>query len=115
MKTYKWNFDGKEWELTCNMNVLAAVQEAYNGRLSEALTDSTAKSSLEFLAAMMNDYADLRGWPERYTAKQLGRGMDFNEFESVSHEVVKLLSFVLPHGADQSEGEETQTEPREEL
>lgn len=69
-----YQFGGKEYKLRCNMNVLADVQEAYDGDFGKALdTKSALKSVLEFLAAMMNDYADEMGWPERFTAKGLGR------------------------------------------
>lgn len=85
-----FEFDGKHYILRCNMNVLADVQIAYNGDLMPALNDrGTLRSVLEFLAAMMNDYADEQGWfepgttelgfpcaPElskRFTARSLGR------------------------------------------
>lgn len=85
-----FDYDGKHYILRCNMNVLADVQIAYDGDLSPALNDrGTLRSVLEFLAAMMNDYADEQGWfdpgvtqegypcaPElskRFTARQLGR------------------------------------------
>lgn len=67
-------FDGKTWILRCNMNVLADVQAAYDGGISQALSgDSPMESVLHFLSAMMNDYAEDMGWPERYTPRQLGR------------------------------------------
>lgn len=64
----------KTYQLRCNMNVLADVQELYEGDFISALDGkSTMKSALAFLAAMLNDYADEMGWPERYTARSLGR------------------------------------------
>ena len=85
-----FELDGKSYTLRCNMNVLADVQEAYGGNLAPALsTRGTLRSALEFLAAMLNEDADLRGLfepgvtpegypcaPElekRFTAKMLGR------------------------------------------
>ena len=69
-----FELDGKTYKLRCNMNVLADVQEAYNGDFTQALSEKNGlKSVLIFLAAMLNDYADEMGWPERYTARQLGR------------------------------------------
>lgn len=85
-----FDFEGRHYILRCNMNVLADVQIAYNGDLTPALNDrGTLRSVLEFLAAMMNDYADEQGWfepgtteqgfpcaPElskRFTARSLGR------------------------------------------
>lgn len=69
-----FEINGKTYKLRCNMNVLADVQEAYNGDFYNALSEkNTLKSTLTFLAAMLNDYADEMGWEERYTPKQLGR------------------------------------------
>lgn len=69
-----FELDGKTFRLRCNMNVLADVQEVFGGQISGALSgESPTRSVLEFLAAMLNDYADEMGWPERFTARQLGR------------------------------------------
>ena len=74
LKTAPLEFAGKTWQLRCNMNVLADVQAAVGGDFSRAMNqNSTFRGALEFLAAMLNDYADEQGWPERYTAKQIGR------------------------------------------
>ena len=69
-----FDFQGKTYLLRCNMNVLADVQEAYGGTIAAALEGgSPTRSVLTFLAAMLNDYADEKGWPERFTARELGR------------------------------------------
>lgn len=69
-----FDLDGKQFLLRCNMNVLADVQELHGGMISEALNgEKPTQSMLEWMAAMLNDYADEQGWPERYTAKSLGR------------------------------------------
>ena len=69
-----FDFDGKTFLLRCNMNVLADVQDAFGGNIGSALAGGNLfRSVLEFLAAMLNDYADEKGWPERYTARKLGR------------------------------------------
>lgn len=74
LEEFPFEFEGKTYILRCNMNVLADVQDAFGGDLGAALRDdSPARSVLEFLAAMMNDYADDMGWQERFTAKKLGR------------------------------------------
>ena len=74
-----FELDGKTYLLRCNMNVLADVQEACGGNIGEALRDgNTLKSVLLFAAAMLNDYADEMGWPERFTTKQLGRKLSQN-------------------------------------
>lgn len=70
-----FTYGGKTYLLRCNMNVLADVQEAFGGDFNLALTGSTFRAVLEFLAAMLNDYADEQRWPERYTARVLGRDL----------------------------------------
>ena len=69
-----FDFDGRRYLLRCNMNVLADVQEVFDGRIVEALNgENPTRSVLEFLTAMLNDYADEQGWPERFTSRTLGR------------------------------------------
>lgn len=68
-----FEFNGKTYMLRCNMNVLADVQEIYGGQILDAMTGgSPTKSVMEFLAAMLNDYAEEMGWPERYTSRDVG-------------------------------------------
>ena len=58
-----FTYEGRRYLLRCNMNVLADVQEMNGGRISPALDGKRGqKSALQFLAAMMNDYADEQGW-----------------------------------------------------
>lgn len=74
-----FDLDGKTYLLRCNMNVLADVQDAFGGAIAGALTgENVNRSVMEFLAAMLNDYADEQGWPERFTARQLGRKLPLN-------------------------------------
>lgn len=99
-----FELDGKTYKLRCNMNVLADVQEAYNGDLFEALSGrNTFKSILEFLAAMLNDYADEMGWTERFTAKQLGR-----KYKKLDLPMDKIMAIVvravLPDGYTEAQG-----------
>lgn len=87
LPTMPFEFNGKTYELCCNMNVLADVQEAYNGSLMAALRNpSSIKAATTFLSAMLNDCAETNGWPERYTARQVGRLLGGNP------ENIKLLS-----------------------
>lgn len=77
LKTAPFEFDGKTFHLCCNMNVLATVQEQHGGSFLSALnSDSSLSCVTEFLTAMLNDYADSQGWPERYTKSQVGRLLD---------------------------------------
>ena len=69
-----FEFDGKSYKLRCNMNVLADVQDKFGGSIGGALNgDHPMRAVLEFLAAMLNDYADEQDWTERFTAKDIGR------------------------------------------
>lgn len=69
-----FEFNGKTYVLTCNMNVLADLQEMNGGELPNIASEKDGiKVRMEYLAAMMNDYADEMGWPERYTGKTIGR------------------------------------------
>lgn len=93
LKTEPFEFDGKTYLLCCNMAVLADVQEAYGGKISNALSNkATLKSCLEFLSAMMNDYSDSQGWPERYTAKQIGRALPTSRMQEVTDKVMPLVA-----------------------
>jgi hypothetical protein len=84
MREIPFELDGKRYRLRCNMNVLADVQEEYDGDFMESLNGKKAmKGILVFLAAMLNDYADEMGWPERFTAKQLGRRLYQDEIPGV--------------------------------
>lgn len=99
-----FELDGKTYKLRCNMNVLADVQEAYNGDFTLALSEkNTLKSSLIFLAAMVNDYADDMGWEERFTAKQLGR--KYKRFNFPIEEIMGLvIRAITPDSAEEDQG-----------
>lgn len=79
-KTLPFVFEGRTYKLTCNMNVLADVQEASGGTISTAFDGKRGmKNALMFLAAMMTDYADEMDWrdssgyPLEFTWRALGR------------------------------------------
>lgn len=114
MREIPYELDGKRYRLRCNMNVLADVQEAYDGDFMESLNSkSSMKGILEFLAAMLNDYADEQGWPERFTAKQLGRKLRREEIPGV--EIMALVTeAVLPRKKEEADAEdEAKTEETE--
>ena len=111
LETMPFQFEGKTYILRCNMNVLADVQAEYGGKISGALTgENPTKSVLAFTAAMMNDYADEQGWPERFTAKDLGRKLGMNMLPAA-----KILGLVTrsitPQDQEDGAGEENKTEP----
>ena len=67
------DLDGKRFDLCCNFNVLADVEEMHGG-LGPLLRSPSALHSVRvFLSCMMNDYAERMGWQERYTPRQAGR------------------------------------------
>ena len=77
LKTAPFEFDGKVFQLCCNMNVLADVQEHFGGDLKFILSSNATLSCVTaFLTAMLNDYADSQNWAERYTVSQVGRQLD---------------------------------------
>ena len=114
MKEIPFELDGKRYKLRCNMNVLADVQEAYDGDFMESLNSrQSMKSVLEFLAAMLNDYADEMEWPERFTAKQLGRKLYQDEIPGV--QIMSLVTeAVLPRKREEAPEEPETDEGTEE-
>lgn len=103
-----FSFDGKVWQLRCNMNVLADVQDSYGGSITDALTGGKpSRSVIEFLAAMLNDYAEEMGWTERYTARSLGRKLSPNMVPTV-----EIMGLVMRAVAPPAE-EGAETEPSE--
>ena len=114
MREVPFELDGKRYKLRCNMNVLADVQEAYDGDFMESLNSrQSMKSVLEFLAAMLNDYADEMGWPERFTAKQLGRKLYQDEVPGV--QIMSLVTeAVLPRKREEAHEEPETDEGTEE-
>ena len=98
-----FEFDGRQFLLRCNMNVLADVQDVYGGSIGVALTGGNVfRSVLEFLAAMLNDYADEQGWTERYTARQLGRR--FTQSTLPSSEIMGLVTRAIAPPRDENDG-----------
>lgn len=127
LETLPFDYDGKHYQLRCNMNVLADVQIAYNGNLTPALNDKgTFRSVLEFLAAMMNDWADEQGWfepgvtpegypcapelPRRFTARALGRKLRREDIPM--QEIFALVGRALvPQRAKTEQADKADDEP----
>lgn len=92
LRTINYDFNGKTYQLACNMNVLADVQEAFGGDLLAALNNINGiKSTLVFLTAMLNDSADTNGWSERYTAKEVGRMLSIKDVQRIGAEIFSLV------------------------
>lgn len=115
LKTARWEFAGREWELKCNMNVLADVQAIY-GELASAFAGGMMRSMLDFLAAMLNDHAESQGWQVRYTGRQLGHDLTYEEFKAIQETVMDLVSSAVTHtdraDAEDAEDAESEEEPK---
>ena len=110
LKKRAFTVAGKEYNLVCNMNVLADVQELSGGMLGSVLDSaSSVRTSLLFAAAMVNECADINGWPERYTARELGRIIPASKLS----ELVETVNFLLFSAFGAEEQTET-SEPTEE-
>lgn len=120
-KTAEYEYAGRIYNLTCNMNVLADVQEEYDGDLMRALRSVTSfKSTLRFLAAMLNDAAetqDLRGEGGkllRVTARELGRNLNIDQVKDVTPLIMKLIIEAVPveEDAEKPEQESGENQPK---
>lgn len=108
IKTAEYMFGDRTYMLRCNMNVLADVQEWHGGEIMAAFSGkSTLKTCIAFLAAMLNDYADEQGWPERYTARQVGRLLPPAELNKIVSIIMPLVTSALRGEDDEKNGETT--------
>lgn len=101
-----FEFEGKTYLLRANMAVLEEVQEAHGGDLGAALDPNRSLSSVtEFLAAMLNDYADEQGWPERFTKKQIARKFSMGTLtrSGMVNQVMGLVLRSMVSGTDSGE------------
>lgn len=92
LKTIPYTFNGKEYQLSCNFNVLADIQAEF-GEIPDLLQPNIGlKAYTVILSAMLNDYADTKGWKERYTPRQVGRTIDVKNLpvEDITN-VVRLV------------------------
>jgi hypothetical protein len=118
LKTIDYEFEGRVYRLECNMNVIAYVQEEYDGNLFQALDRIHGiKSTLAFLAGMLTDAADTQGikdengLPLVFTRKQLGRKLTLPQ----TIEAGKLIyPLVLAEVVRQKEAGETTQEQEDE-
>lgn len=82
------------WTVECNMTVLADVQEACGGDLTPALGTSL-KTVLIWLAAMVNDCNERHGKEQRYTARELGRKLSWQDLRRAKDVVFDLVADAL--------------------
>ena len=117
-----WRFDGRDWVLRCNNNVLAEVQEINGGDFAPILsTKRTLKSILQLLAAMLNDYAEEQRWTDEdglaitYTEKQLGRRLPLSALNKLAPKVMELaIRAVRADEAGEAPADEKNAETRQE-
>lgn len=98
LPTLDYEFEGRTYRLTCNMNVIAPVQEAYEGNLMRALEQrNSIRSILQFLAAMLTEAARKQkitgenGLPLKFTAEQLGETLSWAETMDVGVKIWPLV------------------------
>ena len=58
-------------------SVLDALQEAHEDNFEAFMGQSVREASAELLAAMLNDYAEDMGWPERWTARDIKKRFSY--------------------------------------
>lgn len=110
LKTAKFTLGNEEYDICCNMNVLADVQEMHGGNLGAALDSAgTLRTTLCFLTAMINDARDTQGL-EPYSVKEVGRKVACGSMRYVRETVMRLVTMALISDeaakADETEEEE---------
>lgn len=111
LKTADVTIGGYTYKISCNMNVLADVQEIYNGDMRKALNDSSAKGIRNFLTAMINDARDSLG-KEPLTNKQIGREISFNSAKEI---VLPLILSAFTSGNNTTDKNEKETGDKKNL
>lgn len=71
-----FELDGQRYTLRCNMAVLERVEDAH-GDMEAVMALTVRQSSLEFLAAMLNDDAEQRGLDVIWTPEALKRKLSY--------------------------------------
>lgn len=89
LETKKIDFDGRVWELRCNMSVLDRLEQAHDGNFTAVMTLPPSKATPEVLAAMLNDYAEDMGWDILYTPKQISKMVTFADMKEL--DVIGML------------------------
>ena len=114
LETVDYEFEGRVYRLTCNMNAIAYVQDEYDGNLVQALDRIHGiKSTLAFLAGMLTDAADSQGitdengLPLVFTRKQLGRKLTLAQTVEAGKLIYPLVR------AEVSKNAGAETEPQE--
>lgn len=73
-----FEIDGRVYILRCNMAVLDRLEIAH-GSFEAVMQLPPRDGMAEFLAAMLNDYAEDMGWEQDWTAKRVKKRVSFGE------------------------------------
>lgn len=114
LRSVPFELEGKTYQLRCNFNVLADVTAEYGGELPDPLDPAVRLTVCRsFLAAMLNDYADEMGWPERYEPKALGRMLGADAAVLLQTVTPLVVSAVFARGTGDGENDGKKAETRE--
>lgn len=113
LESVPYELNGKTYRLCCNFNVLADIVAEFGG-LPDLFDGSKGLLYYKsFLAAMLNDYADSQGWPERYTGKEIGRILDFRTLKTEDvQNVINLVIKSIYRKKESSETSENEGDPK---
>lgn len=87
-----FDLNGRTYLLRCNMAVLETVQDAHGGDFASVTEMPVKDSALEFLSAMLNDYAQEQGWPDTWTPTQLKRKVTLSMLTQIFGLVTRSLT-----------------------
>lgn len=73
-----FEIDGRVYRLRCNMAVLDRIEEAH-GSFEAVMQLPMRDGVTEILAAMLNDFAEDKGWPQDWTSKRVKKLMSFRD------------------------------------
>lgn len=95
--------DGQKYTLRCNMAVLETVEDAH-GDMEAVMALTVRQSSIEFLAAMLNDDAQQRGLDIVWTPEALKRKLSYAMLKELDI-MGMIFRAISPAGAAQPQRE----------
>lgn len=101
--------DGQKYTLRCNMAVLERVEDAH-GDMEAVMALSVRQSSVEFLAAMLNDDALQRGLDVIWTPEALKRKLSYAMLQELDI-MGMVFRAISPAGAAGSQENNNRAEP----
>lgn len=107
-----FEYKGKTYELEVNFFVLADIM-ADIGFMPNPYANAavTMKYYPSFLAAMLNDAARKKGWPERFTSREIG--LEIDPWHLPTEDMAKVINLLIhsmfkkskQEDADETDGE----------